>query len=249
MINFFRKIRQRLLTENKTSKYLLYAIGEIILVVIGILIALQINNWNEIQKLKGEEIKLIQSFKTSIEADTLTINNYITEFSIIEKKINRIARYIEEDLSYSRDSLHFAHATATWWVNIDQEIFTTVTSANLNNISNDELKKEITSYYSYASGKFDTSITNYEDYIHEHGVRNIFNSRFTGFGSFPGGGQKQMYPNNWEALKKDKEYRYFLKTQQNYFYWYVKSPLIEAKEKADQLLVSINKELKHLKKK
>ena len=50
MIKFFRKIRQKLLTENKFSKYLLYAIGEIFLVVIGILIALQINNWNERQK-------------------------------------------------------------------------------------------------------------------------------------------------------------------------------------------------------
>ena len=46
MIKFFRKIRQKLLSENKFSKYLLYAIGEIILVVIGILIALQINNQN-----------------------------------------------------------------------------------------------------------------------------------------------------------------------------------------------------------
>jgi len=46
MIKFFRKIRQKLLSENKFSKYLIYAIGEIVLVVIGILIALQINNWN-----------------------------------------------------------------------------------------------------------------------------------------------------------------------------------------------------------
>ncbi len=46
MIKFFRKIRQQLLTENKFSKYLMYAIGEIILVVIGILIALYINNLN-----------------------------------------------------------------------------------------------------------------------------------------------------------------------------------------------------------
>ena len=50
MIKLFRKIRQRLLTENKFSKYLLYAIGEILLVVIGILIALQINNKNELSK-------------------------------------------------------------------------------------------------------------------------------------------------------------------------------------------------------
>ena len=47
MIKFFRRIRQQLLTENKFGKYLKYAIGEIILVVIGILIAIQINTWNE----------------------------------------------------------------------------------------------------------------------------------------------------------------------------------------------------------
>ncbi len=55
MIKFFRKIRQQLLTENKFSKYLIYAIGEILLVVIGILIALQINNWNEGEKEKKLE--------------------------------------------------------------------------------------------------------------------------------------------------------------------------------------------------
>lgn len=49
MIKFFRKIRQKLLSENKFSNYLLYAVGEIILVVIGILIALEINNWNDQQ--------------------------------------------------------------------------------------------------------------------------------------------------------------------------------------------------------
>ena len=50
MIAFFRKIRQRLLSENRFTKYLLYALGEIILVVIGILIALGISNWNESKK-------------------------------------------------------------------------------------------------------------------------------------------------------------------------------------------------------
>lgn len=50
MIKFFRKVRQKLLNENKFSKYLIYTIGEIVLLVIGILIALQINNWNEHQR-------------------------------------------------------------------------------------------------------------------------------------------------------------------------------------------------------
>ena len=52
MIKFFRKIRQKLLNENRFSKYLVYAIGEIVLVMIGILLALQVNNWNELRKKK-----------------------------------------------------------------------------------------------------------------------------------------------------------------------------------------------------
>ena len=50
MLNFFRKIRRQLANENKFQKYFRYAIGEIVLVVLGILIALQINNWNEHRK-------------------------------------------------------------------------------------------------------------------------------------------------------------------------------------------------------
>ena len=59
MIKFFRKIRQNLLMENKTGKYFKYAIGEIVLVVIGILIALQINNWNEKHQAQN---KMISNF-------------------------------------------------------------------------------------------------------------------------------------------------------------------------------------------
>ena len=74
MIKLFRKIRQDLLSKGKTGKYLKYAIGEIILVVIGILIALQINNWNEINKkiyLKNEyQNSLINDFSK----DTIQIN-------------------------------------------------------------------------------------------------------------------------------------------------------------------------------
>lgn len=60
MIKFFRHIRQNLIMENKTSKYFKYAIGEIILVVIGILIALQINNWNE-NRLQNQTLENIYS--------------------------------------------------------------------------------------------------------------------------------------------------------------------------------------------
>ena len=100
MIKFFRKIRQKMLTENKFSKYLLYAIGEIILVVIGILIALQINNQNEKRKsnellnLYHENIlfELEQDLKHIIELDSLnkmrksSLDNYIAYYN--SKKID-----------------------------------------------------------------------------------------------------------------------------------------------------------------
>ena len=74
MIKFFRKIRYDLMEKNKTGKYLKYAIGEIILVVIGILIALQINNWNEKSKLKNEEIKLLKEMRSALISDLSLIH-------------------------------------------------------------------------------------------------------------------------------------------------------------------------------
>ncbi len=80
MIKFFRKIRQNLLTENKFGKYLTYAIGEIILVVIGILIALSINNWNENQKKKKQldaiYTTIEQNLKTDLENIKIPIKFY-----------------------------------------------------------------------------------------------------------------------------------------------------------------------------
>jgi hypothetical protein len=77
MIKFFRKIRQQMLKENKTSKYLLYAIGEIILVVIGILIALQINKWNESKINQQTEIEFIIGLKKDLNQDKLKLESCI----------------------------------------------------------------------------------------------------------------------------------------------------------------------------
>jgi sensor domain CHASE-containing protein len=74
MIKFFRKIRQKTLTENKFGKYLTYAIGEIILVVIGILIALQINNANDNSKLKQQTKTYEKILITELETDLIQLN-------------------------------------------------------------------------------------------------------------------------------------------------------------------------------
>ena len=81
MIKLFRKIRQTMIKDlpagkagNKVSKYLLYAIGEIILVVIGILIALSINNWNDTKKQHRADIEFLNNLKDEIISDTLAIS-------------------------------------------------------------------------------------------------------------------------------------------------------------------------------
>ena len=68
MIKFFRTIRKSLLAEGKTGKYLKYAVGEIILVVIGILIALQINNWNEWRKERVLEINTLVEIEENLNS-------------------------------------------------------------------------------------------------------------------------------------------------------------------------------------
>lgn len=69
MINFFRKIRKKLLNQNMTGKYLKYAFGEIVLVVIGILIALQINTWNDFRKDRIEEQNLLKNILEDLNRD------------------------------------------------------------------------------------------------------------------------------------------------------------------------------------
>jgi hypothetical protein len=77
MIKFFRKIRQHLLTENKFSKYLLYAFGEIALVMVGILLALQVNNWNEEKKERRIEKQRYQNILNDLINDEVSIDQMI----------------------------------------------------------------------------------------------------------------------------------------------------------------------------
>ncbi len=96
MIKFFRKIRQNLLMEIKTGKYLKYAIGEIILVVIGILIALQINNWNEARKLKSVEIKILQDLKNDIQENIVNLNEGINMLEIANADNSKVLLMYEQ---------------------------------------------------------------------------------------------------------------------------------------------------------
>jgi hypothetical protein len=85
MIPFFRKIRKKMADDNRPLKYMRYALGEIVLVVIGILIALQINNWNEERKLDNERVNILKNLRDDITND---IENY--EYTILRLEDRQI---------------------------------------------------------------------------------------------------------------------------------------------------------------
>lgn len=103
MIKFFRRIRKQLLSENRFNKYLLYAIGEIILVVIGILIALQINNWNEYDKSQALAQKYLKLIKSDLELDLEhfeTLNIILTQQAL---KIDSIENILSRPQTNQKD--------------------------------------------------------------------------------------------------------------------------------------------------
>src|SRR5210317_2143230 len=84
MIKFFRHIRQNLIMENKTSRYFKYAIGEIVLVMIGILLALQINNWNENRKNKIQLQSIFSAIEDDLKMDINDIDTLISKMNARE---------------------------------------------------------------------------------------------------------------------------------------------------------------------
>ncbi len=90
MIKFFRKIRKNLLSENKFSKYILYAIGEIVLVIIGILIALQINNKNEQRKSENKIVSILKEVQHDLGLDIQKSDELIAYYKTKDSIINLI---------------------------------------------------------------------------------------------------------------------------------------------------------------
>lgn len=174
MIKFFRKIRQKMLTENKFSKYLLYAIGEIILVVIGILIALQINNWNEnVKKLQQEKIYYCK-IKEDLESDNINIKRSLESLneriSSAKRALNNLydgahKSVILEDYLLAIRSIKFLPSKLAI-----QDI---VSSGKLENFKNANLKNSIIQHYTDLDGALNRIVTNNKDvgkYIYEYNL-------------------------------------------------------------------------------
>jgi len=148
MIKFFRKIRQKLLSENKFSKYLLYAVGEIILVVIGILIALSINNWNENLKSKKEEISVLKELLSDSKTNLLSLEE---DIFLNQRAIN--SNMLISDLLINKrpynDSLdiHFGNIQYNTQFTLNTGGYENLKSRGFEIISNDSLRKSIIKFY------------------------------------------------------------------------------------------------------
>ena len=107
MIPFFRKIRKKMADDNKPLKYMRYAVGEIVLVVVGILIALQINNWNEYRKDRALEKEILEQILGDIEIDRETLkramnmSNYSIESNIYILKAAKEGKEFDSILEYN----------------------------------------------------------------------------------------------------------------------------------------------------
>jgi hypothetical protein len=149
MIKFFRKIRQKLLSENKFSKYLIYAIGEIILVVIGILIALQINNWNDSNKNREKEALLLYEMKSNLQSDQNDLK-YNLKYNRKRIEYNEVIRdVIEQNIPFS-DSLkpYFGKFFGNFQLSENTSAWENLKSVGLDLISNDTLRYNISNLYS-----------------------------------------------------------------------------------------------------
>jgi hypothetical protein len=151
MFKFFRKIRQKLLTENKISKYLLYAVGEIILVVIGILIAINLNNANQQKTLKNSVELQLGLLRNSVYQDSISFRNLIKYSENQIKDSQRLILLMNEplnDRSCEEFVANFNNHIEVRTNVVDQSIYDEmVNSGAFSKIDKPKLKSQIASYY------------------------------------------------------------------------------------------------------
>jgi len=183
MIKFFRRIRKNLIATGKAKNYFLYAIGEIILVVIGILIALQINNWNEYRKDRTLEKEYLIRLKEDISFDIYFINrNMIGRYERKMKGLEKGKAYfqgtyvIQDTLQFLNDVGYggvFGHVDWSLSKNTYNEIIST---GNLRKIENKKLRNMINDYYESVNGYSKSSKNYISGYVKFINSKKAFNT-------------------------------------------------------------------------
>lgn len=148
MLKFFRTIRKNLLGEGHIRKYLVYAIGEILLVMIGILLALQVSNWNDNRKNTAKSNKILKEIKRNVEDNIRQTNSEIEYEKSVIASINIVLDNLDHVGEY-HDSLaihfHLAHiwSTANW----KSSGYQTLKAHGVDQIDSDAVKEAIVDLY------------------------------------------------------------------------------------------------------
>ncbi|WP_282134332.1 DUF6090 family protein [Seonamhaeicola maritimus] len=164
MIKFFRNIRKKLLAEGNKGKYLKYAIGEIVLVVIGILIALSINNWNEERKRTKQEQKILISLKSDFIESKERLHKTMIMQDLVIKRSSALLKIFENKSPIPvNDSIkvYLQYGAFSWY---RAELVTGAYDALINAghselISNESLSKMLVAYFSILKSGFEDQET------------------------------------------------------------------------------------------
>jgi len=208
MIKFFRRIRQKLLEENRFSKYLLYALGEIILVMIGILLALQVNNWNEGKKAKANEIKLLQELRKDVafsvsELDTVVIYNQKTL-----DYLKKIQKHLDDDLPYSQVlDTAFSYLDIFYVPYLPKTTYETLKVKGIDRISNDSLKAKIIKVYDFEFQRIEDDLLAWEWSFNQNTTQRLMINNIRRSSDLI---ENTARPNDYEALKRNVEFGNFL---------------------------------------
>ena len=202
MFPFFRKIRKKMADDNRPLKYMRYAIGEIILVVIGILIALQINTWKEEQKAKRVEFVILKELKKNIEVDILEMDSTLISVNQRIRSSKIILNSFSKNDSY-HDSLnsHYGWALVYDQMYFHTGVYESLKSSGSQLINDESLRFEISNYY-------DFSITSTEKSFRE--IRDDFYNYMLGFlrkefAYFKNSGPTAQ-PRDFQALKENETF-------------------------------------------
>ncbi len=207
MIKFFRKIRQNLLSKGKTGKYFKYAIGEIVLVVIGILIALQINNWNEKQKGIVLELDILKEVRNGLETDLKDANYNLETHKTRLKGQLMLINWLEgnkdfpDSLSKYLSIIHYGT-----YFQSNESPYQTLKQLGLRTINNDSLRIQITKLYDLNYQQYNKWNGEYEGVTDRlvTEAANYFNE-IDWFGD-------QMRPIDIAELRQNKKYLFYLKS-------------------------------------
>jgi hypothetical protein len=239
MMKFFRKIREKRLIENKFSKYLLYAIGEIVLVVFGILIALSINNWNEKRKKENLEIILLSELVKNLQDDIIDmkINLGFHERGIKSAEI--ILSVFEEPLPY-QDSLnrHYGKVSLIPKFLPIKTAYNSINRQGMRIIKNDSLRNTIIFHYENQY-KFLEAWNESEWDLQFQDNREIYRSHFSKFQVYG-----DLVPLDYDNLRENQQYINYLNNRLGWLEMTVDMYQNELKG-VEELILVIEKEIAH----